>query len=85
LKETSKTAQDLKMEIKIIKKTQTEGILEMENLSNQTGTTDTNISNQIQEMEEPHALKVTIKEIDNFGQKQNVKSKNFLTENNQKI
>ena len=32
LKEMSRTVQDLTMEIEIIKKTQTEGILEMENL-----------------------------------------------------
>jgi hypothetical protein len=31
VKEMNKTVQDLKMEIEAIKKTQTEGILEMEN------------------------------------------------------
>ena len=39
LKETKKTGQDLKMEIKARKKTQTEGILETENLGKQTWTT----------------------------------------------
>ena len=36
----NKTVQDLKMEIEAIKKTQTEEILEMENLGQITGTTD---------------------------------------------
>ena len=44
--------QDLKMEIEAIKKTQTEAILEMENIGKGTGTTDTSITNNIQEMEE---------------------------------
>ena len=34
------------------KKTQTEGILDMENLGKGMGTTETNISNRIQELEE---------------------------------
>ena len=46
----NKTFQELKMETK--KKTQTVGILEMENLGNQTRTTDTSITNKIREMEE---------------------------------
>ena len=36
VKEINKTVQDLKMEIEAIKKTQTEGILEMENLGKRT-------------------------------------------------
>ena len=40
VKEMNKTVQDLKMEIEAIKKTQTEEILEMENLGKITGTTD---------------------------------------------
>lgn len=40
------------MEIVSIKKTQTQGILEMENLGNQRGTIDTSITNRIWEMEE---------------------------------
>ena len=47
-----KKVQDLKIEIEAIKKTYTEGILEMENLGKRTGTTDTSITNRIQEMEE---------------------------------
>ena len=48
----NKTFQDLKMEIEAIKKTQTEGILEMENLVKRTETIDTSITNRIQEMKE---------------------------------
>ena len=40
------------MEIESIKKTQTEGILEMKNLGKRTGTTDASITNRIQETEE---------------------------------
>ena len=45
-KEMNKTVQDLKMEIEAIKKTQTEGILEMENLGKRTGTTDASITGE---------------------------------------
>ena len=48
----NKTVQDLKMEMEAIKKTQTEGILEIENVGQRTGTTDTRITNGVQEMEE---------------------------------
>jgi hypothetical protein len=47
LKEMGKTVQDLKMEIEAIKETQTEGMLEMGNLGEWTGTTDTSITNKI--------------------------------------
>ena len=43
---------DLKVEIEAIKKTQTNGILEMENLGKRTGPTDANITNRIQKMKE---------------------------------
>lgn len=39
------------MEVEAIKKTQTDGILEMKNLGKRTGTTDASITNIIQEME----------------------------------
>ena len=48
----NKTVQDLKIEIEAIKKIQTEGILEMENLGKCTGTTNTSITNRKQEMED---------------------------------
>lgn len=44
--------QDLKLEIETIKKTLTEGMLEIENLGKGTGTTDASIMNRIPEMEE---------------------------------
>ena len=44
--------QDLKSEIEAIKKTQTEGILDMENLGKWAGTTEISITNRIQEKEE---------------------------------
>jgi hypothetical protein len=40
------------VEIEAIKKTQTNGILEMENLGKRTGPTDANITNRIQKMKE---------------------------------
>ena len=43
---------DLKTEIEAIKKTQAEGILEIETLSKWSGTTDASINNKIQDMEE---------------------------------
>jgi DNA-binding Lrp family transcriptional regulator len=42
----------VKIEIEAIKKIQTEGTLEMANLGKRTGTTDENIINRMQEMEE---------------------------------
>jgi predicted transcriptional regulator len=48
----NKSAQDLKVEIEAIKKTQTEGILEMKNLGKRTETTDASITKRMQEMEE---------------------------------
>jgi hypothetical protein len=45
VKEMHKTVQGLKMEMETIKKSQTEEILEMENLERRTRTTDTSITN----------------------------------------
>jgi predicted nucleic acid-binding Zn-ribbon protein len=50
--ELNKTIQDLKREVDTIKKTQTEGKLEIETLGKKSGTIDASISNRIQEMEE---------------------------------
>ena len=44
--------QDSKIEIQTIKKTQTKGILEAENIRKWSGTTNTSMNNRIQEMEE---------------------------------
>ena len=48
----NKMVQDLKMEIEAIKKTQSEGILEMENLGMRRGNTGVRITNRIQEIVE---------------------------------
>ena len=85
VKEINKTVQDLKVQIEAKKKTQTEGILEMENLGKRTGFTNTSITNRIQEMEERiSGIEDTLEDSDT-SVKENVKYKKFLTQNNQKI
>jgi hypothetical protein len=86
VKEINQTVQDKKMEIEAIKKTQTEGILEMENLGNWIGTTGVSITNRTQEMEEriSGVVKDKVEEIDTLV-KENIKSKTFLTQNIQEI
>ena len=49
---------DLKREVDIIKKTQSEAMLEIETLGKKSGTIDANISNRIQEMEESQVQKI---------------------------
>ncbi|KAL6089662.1 hypothetical protein STEG23_012666 [Scotinomys teguina] len=69
------TVQDLKIEIKTIKKTQTEGRLQIENLTKRTGTTDARISNRMQEMEPRISdAEDTIEKIDS-SVKENTKAK----------
>ena len=46
------TVQDLKNEMEVMKKTQTEGRLDMENLGDRSETTETSITNRIQEIDE---------------------------------
>ena len=79
------TVQDLKTEIEVIKKTQTKGTVDIENLSKLTGTTETSITNKIQEIKERIAgTKDTIEKIDSLV-KENIKSNKFLTQNIQEI
>ena len=52
IKQVRETIQDLKNEMKVMKKTQTEGRLDMENLGKRIGTAETRITNRIQEIEE---------------------------------
>ena len=52
IKQVKETVQDLRTEIEAIKKTQTKEILEMENLGQQSGSTDASITSRIQEIEE---------------------------------
>ena len=55
----------LKVEVETIKKTQTEEILKIENLGKRTGTTDSRMTNRIEQMKERiSGLNHTIEEID---------------------
>ena len=57
----------------------------MENLEKRTGTTDTSITNSIEETKERISdIENTIEEIDTLV-KENIKCKKFLTQNFQKI
>ena len=81
MKQTVQTVQDLKTEIKVIKKTQTEGILHVK----MNGRYRASIPNRIPEMEERSSgVEDTTEEIGS-SVKENVKSKKFLTQNIQKI
>jgi hypothetical protein len=81
VKERNKIVQDKKVEIETIKKTQTEEILEMENIGKRVGTIYADMTNRIQEMEERiSGIDDTIEEI-HTSVKENTKSKKFLTEN----
>ena len=83
--EMNKTLQDLKREVDIIKKTQSEATLEIETLGKKSGTKDANISNRIQEMEE--RISGEEDSIENMGTKikENAKCKKILTQNIQEI
>ena len=75
----------LKMEIEAIKKTQMEGILEMDNLGKQTGTMNARIPNRIWEIKEKISdPEDTIEETD-WSVRENVKSKKCLTQSIQEI
>ena len=52
IKQIMETVQDLKTEMEAMKKTQTEGWLDMDNLGKQTETTETSITNRMQGKEE---------------------------------
>ncbi|KAL6080965.1 hypothetical protein STEG23_016230 [Scotinomys teguina] len=85
IKQMKKTVQDLKIEIETIKKTQSEGRLEIENLTKQTGTTDTSITNRMQEIEQRISdAEDTIEKIDS-SVKENTKAKKVITQNIQEI
>ncbi|KAL6082496.1 hypothetical protein STEG23_002745 [Scotinomys teguina] len=85
IKQVNETVQELKTEIEAIKKTQTEGKLEMDNLSKLTGTTDASITNRTQEVEDRiSGIEDTIEEID-ISVKENTKAKKVITQNFQEI
>jgi hypothetical protein len=66
---------NLEVEIEAMKETQTEEILEMENLRKRTETTDTSITKRIQEMEDRiSGIEDTIKEIDKSKKMLNLKN-----------
>lgn len=81
VKEMSKTVEDLKMGTEVRKKTHTEGFLESENLGMRTGTTDASIINRIQENEERVSGIEGTREETPTSDKENAKSKTFLTQN----
>jgi hypothetical protein len=83
--EMNKTILDLKREVNIIKKTQSEATLEIENLGKKSGTIDVSISNRIQEMEK--RIPGAEDSIENISTtiKENAKCKKILTQNIQEI
>jgi hypothetical protein len=81
----NKTIQDLKMEVKTMKKTQRETTLEIETLGKKSGNINVSISNRIQEIEE--RISGAEDSIGNMGItiKENAKCKKILTQNFQEI
>ncbi|KAL6067280.1 hypothetical protein STEG23_006118 [Scotinomys teguina] len=85
IKQVKETIQDLKTEREAIRKTLMGGMLEMENLSKQTGTTGASITNRVEEIEERiSGIKDMIEEID-LSVKENTKAKKVITQNVQEI
>ena len=80
----NKTIQDLKMEIEIIKKSQRETSLKIENLGKRSGFIDASINNRVQEIEERISGAEDIINIDTTV-KENAKSKKLLTQSIQEI
>ena len=81
----NKTIQDLKMEVETIKKSQSETILDWENLEKSSGVIDTGISNRIQEIEERISGAGDTTENIDTRVKENEKCKKLLTQNIQEI
>jgi hypothetical protein len=86
VKELNKTIQDLKMEVKTIKKSERETSLEIENLGKKSGVIDASITNRIQEIQYGifSDAEDTIENIDTTV-KENANCKNLLTQNIQEI
>ena len=85
MKELNKTIQDLTMEIEIIKKSQRETTLEIENLGKKSGAIDAIITNRIQEMEERiSGTEDTIENIDTTI-KENAKCKRIQLKTSRKF
>ena len=85
IKKVMETVQELKTEMEAMKKTQNKGRLDMENLGKRTETTESSITNRIQEMEERISeSEETIEKI-NALIKENSKSNKFSSQNIQEI
>ncbi|KAL6040537.1 hypothetical protein STEG23_007602 [Scotinomys teguina] len=79
-KQMKETIKELKIEIQT-----SEGMLEVENLTKQTGTTDTSITNRMQEMEQRICdAEDTIEKVDS-SVKENTKAKKVITQNVQEV
>ncbi|KAK7798399.1 hypothetical protein U0070_012428 [Myodes glareolus] len=85
IKQVKETVQELKTEMEAMKKTQTENRLDMENLGKRTETTESSITNRIQEIEERISdSEDTIEKI-NALIKENSKSNKFSSQNIQEL
>ena len=79
MKELNKTIQDLKLDIKTLKKSQRETTVEIENLGKILIVIDASIINRIKEIEEKISdAEDTTENMDNIV-KENAKCKKFLT------
>jgi chromosome segregation ATPase len=85
VKELNKFIQDLKMEVKAIKKSPRKTTPELEILGKKLGTINISISNRIQEMEERISGAEDSIENINTKIKENAKCKKILTQNIQEI
>ena len=85
IKQVMETVQELKTEMEAMKKTQNEGRLDMENLGKRTETTESSITNRIQEMEERISESEDTIEKINVLIKENSKSNKFSSQNIQEI
>ena len=81
----NKTILNLKREVDTVKKTESEGTLELETLGKKSGNIDASISNRIQEMEEEISGAEDSIENISITIKDNAKCKKILTQNIQEI
>ena len=79
------SVKELKTEMETMKKTLTEGRLDMENLGKQTETSETSITNRIQEIEERISDYEDTIEKTNALTKENSKFNKFSSQNIQEI
>ena len=85
IKQVKETVQELKTEMEAMKKTQNENRLHMENLGKRTETTESSITNRIQEMEERISESEDTIEKINALIKENSKSNKSSSQNIQEI